>query len=71
MLSQMNPVDIFSPYLPNISSNIILPSTLGLLSGLFPSSLLITILNDSLITLAYYMPSPFHRFSFDDRNNIC
>jgi hypothetical protein len=38
ILSQMNPVHTFPPYFPEIHSNIILPSTQGLLSGLLPSS---------------------------------
>jgi hypothetical protein len=38
ILSQINPVHILPPYFPKIHSNIVYPSTPGLLCGLFPSS---------------------------------
>jgi hypothetical protein len=46
----MNPAHIFSPSSPNIHSDIILPSTLGLQSGVFPSGYPTKILYPILIS---------------------
>jgi len=59
--NQMHPVHNFPPCFPNIHSNIILLSRLGLPSGLSPSNVPNTILHTFLISPSFHHPNNIWR----------
>ena len=65
ILSQIDPVHALTTHFLNINLNIILPSTPGLLCGLFPSSFPTKTLHNLSSPHTCYMPHPSHSYRFD------